>query len=51
MTKAIECGYRGVFPESERIQEAIGFIEKHSDRSWREGLDEDDVPSNVHQIN
>lgn len=44
MSRAIECGYRGVFPESERIQESIGFIESHTDTSWA-----DDV-SNVVQI-
>tara|TARA_R110002020_G_scaffold330499_2_gene546139 strand:+ start:2108 stop:2431 length:324 start_codon:yes stop_codon:yes gene_type:complete len=46
MSKAIECGYRGVFPESERVQETMGFIEKHSDSSWA-----DEMPDNVQRIN
>ncbi len=45
MSKAIECGYRGVFPESEREQQT--FVEEISDRSWRDGLD---MPDNVTRI-
>ena len=46
LDKSIACGYRGVFPESERIQEDIGFIEKHSDSSWADEL----MPANVTKI-
>ena len=46
MDKAIGCGYRGVFPESEKVEE-MGFIESHTDRSWREGLD---LPDNITAI-
>ena len=40
--RAIEAGWTGVFPESEK--EELGFIEKHTDRSWRdEFLEYDNV--------
>ena len=49
MDKAIGCGYRGVFPESERIEESIGFVEKHTDRTWRDELM--DTSDNITAIN
>lgn len=38
MDKSISCGYRGVFPQSEKIEDSTGFIDRHSDRSWADNV-------------